>query len=673
MDRNLKWRTIGLVGLIVFCLCTLAPSFVPSKSLPGWFRGLFSKKINMGLDLQGGLHLTYSIDLDRAVDDKASEIKRDLDSKFTDDPTYKDKVQVATPGNPIGAVIVRLDASIANKKADVENLVLADYKDVAEKFPCPAGEPQSTVCVEVSKGFAEGTRQAALKNAVNTIRERIDERGIAEPNVVQKGDQIIVELPGLDEDTIQRVIDLIKRTAKLEFKLVIDNVAGSTKPQETWMNQLAQFVQNDPEAKQLGITSTVDTWTPEDSNERHTMAYLMAGDKTEQVPVCEAKEIGCWNKKLEVKDGMVQCNVSGNVRIERYLNGIPRCNVEDGGKFAVHGLVDRKDLMVDGKPFDAHVPDGRQIGYEHREPERTDKNQEAYWRTYYLDRAVRLAGSAVKNSQVSYDPNTNKPIVQIEFDRYGGRLFGDLTSQNVGSKMAIILDDKVNSAPVINGPIRGGSAIITMGGADPDRMEKEAEDLVSVLKTGSLPAPLKMESQAQVGPTLGRDAIQKAQVSFIVGVVLVIIIMLGIYKWSGWVAIGAVTINVLMMMTAMTIFGATLTLPGIAALVLTVGMGVDGNILIYERIRDELTLGKSVRGAVDVGFSRAFTAILDGHMTTAAGGWVLLQYGSGPIKGFAVMLLVGIGTTLFCSTIVTRIFFDWVVARKKGSNQTISI
>jgi preprotein translocase subunit SecD len=212
-----------------------------------------------------------------------------------------------------------------------------------------------------------------------------------------------------------------------------------------------------------------------------------------------------------------------------------------------------------------------------------------------------------------------------------------------------------------------------MGGGDPERMQAEADDLVSVLKTGSLPAPLKEESSAQVGPSLGRDAIQRAKMSFIVGIALVVLIMLGIYKWSGWVAIGAVTINVLMMMTAMTLFGATLTLPGIAALVLTVGMGVDGNILIYERIRDELTLGKSVRGAVDVGFSRAFTAILDGHMTTAAGGWVLLQYGSGPIKGFVVMLLVGIGTTLFCSTVVTRIFFDWVVTRKKGANQTISI
>ncbi|HTJ46421.1 MAG TPA: protein translocase subunit SecD [Kofleriaceae bacterium] len=677
MDRNLKWRTIGLVGLIAFCLCTLAPTFVGSN-LPTWFNRLFSKKINLGLDLQGGLHITYSIDLDRAVDDKASEIKRDLDSKFTDDPAWKDKIKgISAPGAPIGEVIIRLND--ATKKAEAESIVLADYKDVADKVACPSGEPASSVCVQVSKDFAEGVRRAALKNAVNTIRERIDERGIAEPSVIEKGDDVIVELPGLDDESTERVKDLIKRTAKLEFKLVIDHIDGTKRPnEEYWMDNLAQFVKADPHATEEGIEASVDTWPVEDTNEHHRTAYLMARDRVEQIPVCEAKEIECWSPKLEVKDGKVQCNVTGLHIIERYVSGVRRCNEDPDPKLAIHGIADRKDLTVKDAndkvtPFDAHLPEGRQLGYEKVTPDSHAKDTRTYWRTYYLDRAVRLSGSAVKNAGTQWDPNTNKPYVAVEFDRYGGRLFGDLTSQNVGAKMAIILDDKINSAPIINGPIRGGNAQITMGGNDAEHMQKEADDLVSVLKTGSLPAPLKEESSAQVGPTLGRDAIQKAQLSFIVGVVLVIVIMLGIYKWSGWVAIGAVTINVLMMMTAMTIFGATLTLPGIAALVLTVGMGVDGNILIYERIRDELTLGKSVRGAVDVGFSRAFTAILDGHMTTAAGGWVLLQYGSGPIKGFAVMLLVGIGTTLFCSTVVTRIFFDWVVARKKGNNQTISI
>jgi preprotein translocase subunit SecD len=674
MDRSLKWRTIGLVGLIIFCVCTLAPSFLGDESFPTWFHhkggGLFAKKINMGLDLQGGLHLTYSIDLDRAVDDKASEIKRDLDSKYGDDPAWKGKVTVVSPGNPIGLLIVRVTDQ--TKKADVESALLADHKDSIEKKACPSTEGPQSICVQVSQSYAEGIRKAALDNAQKTVRDRIDERGIAEPSVVEKNDQLIVELPGLDKDSIDRVKDLIKRTAKLEFKLVIDHVQGVTKPnEEMWMDDIATYVHGDKHAADEKIEATVDTWPVEDSNEIHQMSILTARNTSEVIPVCEAKAIGCDLKTYEPKDGKVQCDtVTGKHIIERYVFGVPECGIA--------GLADQKGLQVarkDGKmvALDAHIPEGRQLGFEQVTPDRNAKDHEPYWRTYYLDRSVRLSGSSVTRAQSTWDPNTNKPVVDVTFDRYGGHLFGDLTSQNVGAKMAIILDDKVNSAPIINGAIRGGSAVITMGGSDPDKMQKEADDLVAVLQTGSLAAPLKEESAAQVGPTLGRDAIQKAQLSFIVGVVLVVLIMLGIYKWSGWVAIGAVTINVLMMMTAMTIFGATLTLPGIAALVLTVGMGVDGNILIYERIRDELTLGKSVRGAVDVGFSRAFTAILDGHMTTAAGGWVLLQYGSGPIKGFAVMLLVGIGTTLFCSTVVTRIFFDWVVARKKGSNQTISI
>jgi preprotein translocase subunit SecD len=187
-----------------------------------------------------------------------------------------------------------------------------------------------------------------------------------------------------------------------------------------------------------------------------------------------------------------------------------------------------------------------------------------------------------------------------------------------------------------------------------------------------LAAPLKYDSEAKIGATLGQDAIDKTKVSFGLGILLVICIMVGVYKWSGWVAVFAVMFHVLVTLAVMALFGATLTLPGIAALVLSVGMCVDGNILINERIRDELLLGKSVRGAVDLGFSRAFSAILDGQLTIAASAWVLLQYGSGPIKGFAVMMLVGVFTTIATNTWVTRILFDWGVSRKKGAT-TLSI
>lgn len=643
MDRSLKWRTVGLFAILLFCVVVVLPTFVGKNNLPGWFRSVSHDEINLGLDLQGGLYIVYNIDLDKAVDDRASDIKRDLDAKFAD-PASKTKAIVKTPSSPIGAVTVVLQ-DVA-KRAEIEKLILSDYGDTVTKRDCPPPNPADPagsvyLCYRVSSSYADGIKVAALRNAVNTVRERIDEKGIAEPTVKEKGDDIIVELPGLDDEEVGRVKDIIARTAKLEFKVVADG--------QPFMNDLYGQVERDEDAKAQGIRGDIDQWVPENGGARHTDFYLMARDRQEQVTVEVAKDIGCYQKTLEVVGGKVSCNVNGRYIIDRYL----------------------KALAAKDAKF--KIPEDYQIGYEYEEPGKEAEDKRPFWRTYYLERAVRLTGSAVSEASRSYDPNTNRPVVLVSFNRFGSRVFGDLTAQVVGRKVATILDDRVKSAPLINSAIYGGRASITMGGNDAARQERDAEDLVSVLKTGSLPAPLKEASSEKVGASLGRDAIEKTQLSFAIGIALVVCIMIGIYKWSGTIAIGAVMVNVLMMLTAMTIFGATLTLPGIAAVVLTVGMAVDGNILIYERIRDELTLGKSVRGAVDLGFSRAFSAILDGQLTTAAAGWVLLQFGSGPIKGFAVMLLVGIGTTLFTNIWVSRLLFDWYIAKKKGQLATISI
>ena len=345
-----------------------------------------------------------------------------------------------------------------------------------------------------------------------------------------------------------------------------------------------------------------------------------------------------------------RCKVTGRQVLERYFKEIAAANPK------------------------LKIPDDHDIGYERIDPDPEHHNERSLWRTYYLEHAVRLTGSAIANATPANDPNTGAAVVQIDFNRFGSRVFGDLTSQIVGKKLAAILEDRVRSAPVINQAIRGGHAVITLGrGTDPTVQEREREELVNVLKTGSLPAPLVESSHSAVGPTLGRDAIDKTKVSFIIGICLVVLIMVGVYKWSGWIAVFSVVFHIVMTLAVMAMFGATLTLPGVAAIVLSIGMEVDGNILIYERIRDELLLGKSVRGAVDLGFSRAFSAILDGQLTTATAGWVLLEYGSGPIKGFAVMLLVGVFTTLSTNIWVTRIFFDWYISRKKGQLATISI
>ena len=652
MDRSLKWRIVALIVGCLLCVGILLTSFVDKEQLPGWVP--VHKKINLGLDLQGGLQIVYSIDLDKAIDDKASEIRRDLESRFSDEKTT---ATVKTPSSPLGAVVVSLTDQA--KREAALSAINADYGRDITMYDCPTGEAAGAICFRVSSAYADGIKKAALTNAVATIRERINEKGVAEPTVVEKGDEILVELPGLDKDSIQETRDIIARTAKLEFKVVDNNSEYMKKLYAKVGSEGKENKPTDPRAIELEINAEIDQWRPEDGSGLQTDYFLLAHDREEWLTPDEAKAISCLNKdnKDKIENGKIKCNVTGRRRIELYLFGDKKLNIK--------GLVDTDPTFK--------VPDDKQIGFEFNEPTPEAKDKRNYWRTYYLDRAVRLTGSGISNAMGSYDPNTNRPIVLLDFNRYGSRVFGDLTAQIVGKKLATILDDKVKSAPIINGAIRGGRASITMGGSNASRMEKERNELVNVLKTGSLPAPLHEESSSEVGPTLGRDAIEKTRLSFALGIALVILIMVGIYRWSGWISVFAVVFHIVMTLAVMAVFGATLTLPGIAAIVLSIGMEVDGNILIYERIRDELLLGKSVRGAIDLGFSRAFSAILDGQLTTAAAGWVLLQYGSGPIKGFAVMLLVGVFTTLSTNIWVTRIFFDWYVSRKKGSMATISI
>jgi preprotein translocase subunit SecD len=661
MDRSLKWRTAALLLGLVLCACFLAPTWPGSSALPSWFP--FKKKISLGLDLQGGMHIVYSIDLDRAVEDKASDIKRDLDARFIDEKIKAEvKLPRASAQVPLGAVTVVLPDG--KNKAEIESQLKADYGNTINTRDCLPDDGANAICFHVSTSYGEGIKKSALTQAVTTIRERINEKGVSEPSVVEKGDDIIVELPGDPKDkAMQETRDIIAGTSKLEFKVVDD---GSE-----YMKKLFAHVHpsgkddtsTDEQARKLGIKANVDQWRPEDGGNNHVDYYLEAynydADHTELVSDAWAKKHDCINKDQdsgEDKDGKVRCRLSGRGAIERYLSGDPGLGIK--------GLLDDPQFKL---------PEDHQILFEPIDPEPTAKEQRTLWRSYYLESTVRLTGAGISNAQPNNDPNTGRPVVLLDFNRFGGRVFGDLTSQIVGKKLATILDDKVQSAPIINQAIRGGRASITLGGGDVDHQERERERLVNVLRTGSLPAPLIEQSKSEVGPTLGRDAIDKTKVSFIIGIVLVILIMVGVYRWSGWIAVFAVVFHIVMTLAVMAVFGATLTLPGVAAIVLSIGMEVDGNILIYERIRDELLLGKSVRGAIDLGFSRAFSAILDGQLTTATAGWVLLSYGSGPIKGFAVMLLVGVFTTLSTNIWVTRIFFDWYVSRKKGQLATISI
>lgn len=640
MDRKTKWRSIWLAALTLFAVLTLVPSV--TGQAPAYYPELMSKKIQLGLDLQGGLHIVYGINLQKAVEDKATEIKRDVEAQIEDAAGDPIEVRLTNSTDILGGVNVKfLAADQAKRDKDLEAIksFLTDYDEVVESRTCPDGY-ENTACYRVASDYADGIRKSALEQAIRTIRERIDARGIAEPTVISKDEQIIVELPGLDEDNIRSIKNLIARTARLEFRMVSHS--------HPHMKKIFNFVDKDEEAKRAGVKASVDIWRQEESPDPFYDYYLTAPNVTRSFTVDAAKRRGCWNTNLTVIDGEVDCKVNGREIIDEYMAK----------------LIEKDPSMA--------IPDGFELGFEFVEARSSDEDAESVWRSYFLEREVQLGGSAIKKASVVFNPTTNKPEVLVEFNRWGGKRFGDMTAAHIGHKMAIILDNKINSAPIIQGAIRGGASTITMGSADPATAQTESEQLVDVLRTGSLPAPLVEESSSTVGPLLGRDAIRKTQFSFMLGSILVICIMIMYYRVSGFISVVALALNILLMMFMLALFGATLTLPGIAALVLTVGMAVDANIIIYERIREELRLGKSVKGAVDAGFSRGFAAIVDGQLTTAVAGYVLMQYGSGPIRGFAVMLIIGIACTLFTATWCTRLFFEYYIGRGKKAT-TIAI
>ena len=282
---------------------------------------------------------------------------------------------------------------------------------------------------------------------------------------------------------------------------------------------------------------------------------------------------------------------------------------------------------------------------------------------------VILTGDDVNNATTSMN-QFNEPYVALEFKPHGGKVFSDVTGENVGRRFAIVLDSKVRSAPVIREKIGGGKASIEMGSGDYQQSMRDASTLSLVLRTGALPAPVTVGEVRQVGATLGADAIRQGQQATGIGFGLVLVFMLVYYRKSGMVAVVALCLNVTLVLGMMAAVGATLTLPGITGIALTIGMAVDCNIIIFERIRDELRLGKNARSAIEAGFDKALWAVLDGNITTFIAGVVLYTYGTGPIKGFSVTLMIGIITTVFTGVFVSRLLMD-LLNRKANARLSI--
>ena len=315
---------------------------------------------------------------------------------------------------------------------------------------------------------------------------------------------------------------------------------------------------------------------------------------------------------------------------------------------------------------DVEFPENREISYHEQQGKDAAGNPTAdvTWRTYYTIKVAGITGEYIDQAAVAFNEQ-GKPYVSLRFDQTGASIFADLTKDNVKERMAIILDGKVQSAPVIQEPITGGNCQITLGRADAmDSLLNEANDLVVVLNAGALPAPIRPVTESTVGPQLGHDAIEMGTLAFEIAVVAILLFMLIYYKGAGLAANIALICNGLFIVAILSGGGATLTLPGIAGIILTIGMAVDANVIIYERIREELHGGKSPRAAVDAGYKRAFWTIFDAQITTFIAGVVMFQYGTGEIKGFAVTLLVGIVTSMFSAIFISRLVLDFMTRRR---------
>jgi preprotein translocase subunit SecD len=415
-----------------------------------------------------------------------------------------------------------------------EKLLDKEFKDLRMVSRSTQGEIL-TIVMDLPDRETDQIKKLATEQALETIRNRIDQFGVSEPDIRQQGEKrILIQLPGI-KDT-KRAKDLIGRTALLEFKLL---------------------------------------------DETHDLNAAMQGN----------------------------------------------------------------------------VPPGSEVLYGIKEDPETKRIIKT---PYLIKKRTLLTGAHLMDARVQIDSQYNEPYVSIDFDKKGGRDFARITEANVKKRLAIVLDDKVYSAPVIQEKITGGEARITG-----NFTTEEARDLAIALRAGALPAPVNILEERTVGPSLGTDSINKGLISMCVGGIFVIMFMIIYYRGSGIVADFALILNIILIAGGLAFFQATLTLPGIAGIILTIGMAVDANVLIFERIREEMNLGKTPRAAVDAGYDRATLTILDANVTTLIAALVLFQFGTGPVKGFAVTLSLGVLSSLFTALIMTRLIFDFFLIKRK--------
>lgn len=579
MNRSWWFRFSVFLGLFIIAAVSLVPTvmnFDPNKSsFP------VKSKINLGLDLQGGLYMVLGIDFNKVY---ADEVRN-----------YMSKIKLTLKDEGIESELGELtkeDITDPMHTLIINNLTQMDQAKsiIKEFYNYPVrltGEESNTLRFGIGRQYREEIEENSVKKSIEVIRNRIDEFGVTEPEIVSLGaDRIVVQLPGVDD--IERAKDLIGKTAKLEFKIVHQTLAS-------YQGDSGRMVV-----------------PPE-------LAKLMA----------DSKEAGIVFKKGD--------------RFSEYVSKM--------------------------NEFYKDMPKGHELAFDKQTNPVTNEVTALY--PYVVEEQADVTGEDLQDATVRINQEDNQPYVGLTFKSKGADKFEKVTGDNVNRRLAIILDGNIYSAPNIQQRIGGGNAQITLGQGDYNSLLSEARDLSLVLRAGALPVELEFQEQRIVGPSLGADSIARSKKAGIIGGALVLIFILIYYKVAGVIAIKTLIANIVFVLACLVGLEATLTLPGIAGIALTIGMAVDANIIIYERIKEELAIGTPIRESVETGFARAFWTILDANLTTAVAGFMLLNFGTGPIRGFAVTLIIGIVCTVYSAYFVGKMMFQFYMDKTRG--QSISI
>lgn len=618
-ERN-KWRALALIVLVCVSALMLVPTIVGvgdkgaeapegeevEPVLPEWYTKVFSKKMVLGLDLQGGIHLQYKVDVDEALRRKALQTAGNIEARLEKD--HKLKVDAKPQGGKTADEVTTIDVNFPDA-ATTDKMDVKFMRDNLQDYEISSIEGNVVNIVMRTEAIAL-FRESAVDQAIETIERRINAFGVAESSISKRGEsELVVQLPGIKEEDFAVAKEKLAQTGQLHFQIV-----DRSEQREAFYKTV------NARAPKL------DEWpeTLDESLKEHKVATAASSLRS---------------TSRELLEHMVEGQVDDD-----HVIGFEQIfvNPQDASLQPINNLSAEQEKML------------RKMGSE--ETDISSATVVKGFELYYMYRKAGMSGENVEDASVGYD-QFNRPEAYMRFAQVDADNFHEMTKEYTSELMAIMIDEMVYSAPRIKEPIPGGRVRIELGSAGNQAL-KEANALVAVLKSGALQAPLRKQYDSQVGPTLGSDSVEAGKISIIVGFFLVVIFMGIYYKMAGMVANTALFLNVLFVMAGLTAFGATLTLPGIAGIVLTVGMAVDANVLIFERIREELRVGQSVRRAIDAGYEKAFSAIVDANVTTGIAAVVLYQFGSGPIRGFAVTLGIGIIASMYTALIVTRLVFD---------------